>query len=781
MRRERSAHVAALLLLAVFFLLGLLLPGIHWQLQQRSLSASAADGDLARIDALRARRFFVRFNHGSRVSGSRGLRRAGDELLAALAEDDIRGAVRGGQMLLAPAAGFAQLAGLRNILVHLRGQGDGSRALLLMAHYDSAPGSEGANDDGAGVGAIVAALRALKASGRIYRDAAGDLRLQAPVDLMALFTDGEERGLLGARAFLQDDALANRVAAVVNLEARGADGPPLLFELGPGSGGLVRSALRSPAVQFHSLSDPLFGLLPYGTDFAPFKSAGIAGVNLAFIEGPEHYHNALDAVAYSNFASHLALAGAALRIAEDWIANANPQSSMQPDLAGFSLGSGGILLERRSAQVLSLLAASIWLWIAFWHLRRCSAGRMLSLWLSVRWLVPWIVLALCWLLIWRGAQAWLPEFAGRSSGGEICTAKWLKPGLLLALIGLAWRWRLRCPALRQAETARFERALIFGMLALLFSFDGAAAAWLALPLAAGALPAQGALRLASPWRMVAESLALAPLAISLGWLCSLLHFSLALSSMCGWTALPAALLPSLAAGAIAEQQWQRRSALVCILGGAALALGSMLGANVSCPLQDSLIYLQAGGEAQYASCDQPADAFVQSVLGADSAERPPLITAAPLCWPFGRVGASPRFVARGAPPPLLQFQTAPGLLRLRAQSRRAAPHLLLRLQHSSPLELEWSGKRIRLQAPDRWYSPAPGATLLLISDSNLPGGAVELQIRGSVQAIQLIDQSSGLPWGLQPAGRAALPGGRFPWNDGMIVAGPRFALPALAE
>lgn len=72
----------------------------------------------------------------------------------------------------------------QDLLVRFPGQGP---ALLLMAHYDSVPGSPGAVDNAAAVGVLIELARALAA------------RPPARPVLIA-FTAGEERGLVGARA-----------------------------------------------------------------------------------------------------------------------------------------------------------------------------------------------------------------------------------------------------------------------------------------------------------------------------------------------------------------------------------------------------------------------------------------------------------------------------------------------------------------------------------------------------------------------------------------------------
>ena len=101
-------------------------------------------------------------------------------------------------------------ARVRNVVATI-GPSSG-RHLLLNAHYDSSTAGPGAGDDGAGVATLLEVASILK-----------DERLRRPVTF--LFNEGEELGLIGARAFLERDPLAARVDSLINLEARGTTGP----------------------------------------------------------------------------------------------------------------------------------------------------------------------------------------------------------------------------------------------------------------------------------------------------------------------------------------------------------------------------------------------------------------------------------------------------------------------------------------------------------------------------------------------------------------------------
>ncbi len=165
-----------------------------------------------------------------------------------------------------------------NIVAKLQGT-DNSKAILLMAHYDSVSGSPGANDDGAGVAAILEILRALKAGPQIKND------------IIVLISDAEEIGLWGAQAFFDEHSWVNEIGIVLNLEARGSKGITTMFETGWNNKWLVNEfeeAARYPVG--NSLIDEMYQRMPNDTDFSIFKDKGFQGMNFAYIDGWQAYH-----------------------------------------------------------------------------------------------------------------------------------------------------------------------------------------------------------------------------------------------------------------------------------------------------------------------------------------------------------------------------------------------------------------------------------------------------------------------------------------------------------
>ncbi len=174
---------------------------------------------------------------------------------------------------------------VRNLVARKPGQAN-TKAVMLVAHYDSAPLAPGAADDGAAVAALLETVRVLH-SGPPLRN-----------DLIVLLTDGEELGMLGARAFVAEHAWLRDVGLVGNFEARGSHGPVFMFETSPGHGRLVAELARAASPLYAtSLAEPLYRRMPNDTDFSVFREAGLDGFNFAFIAGVEHYHEPSDSPA----------------------------------------------------------------------------------------------------------------------------------------------------------------------------------------------------------------------------------------------------------------------------------------------------------------------------------------------------------------------------------------------------------------------------------------------------------------------------------------------------
>ena len=173
-----------------------------------------------------------------------------------------------------------------NIVARLPGAGN-SKAVMLAGHYDSVSAGPGASDDGHAVALELETLRALLASPRLRND------------VLFLFTDSEEGGLLGAKGFLEHSPLVSQIGLVMNFEARGTSGPAMMFETSEGNGKIVREfAAAAPHPVTSSLSYEAYKLLPNDTDLTFFKRAGLAGLGFAYVNDVAYYHTQYDDLAH---------------------------------------------------------------------------------------------------------------------------------------------------------------------------------------------------------------------------------------------------------------------------------------------------------------------------------------------------------------------------------------------------------------------------------------------------------------------------------------------------
>lgn len=171
---------------------------------------------------------------------------------------------------------------LNNILVHVDAP-DTNETIIFMAHTDSVIQGPGAFDDIVSVAALLEGLRAIQGK-EIVRD------------LLFLFTDGEEQGLLGAAKFIADHPeYQQRTRLVVNLEARGNAGVLILFQTTDNNLGLVETYRQAVPHPFSmSIATSVYKTMPNDTDLTHFIHAGYPGMNLAAIEGSRVYHTEMD-------------------------------------------------------------------------------------------------------------------------------------------------------------------------------------------------------------------------------------------------------------------------------------------------------------------------------------------------------------------------------------------------------------------------------------------------------------------------------------------------------
>lgn len=262
----------------------------------------------------------------------------------------------------------SKAAFIRNLAGRLPGR-IGAPAVLLVAHYDSHAATPGAGDDASGTAIVLEVMRALRAGPPLEHD------------VIALFTDAEEEGMLGAAAFARDHPWRGEVGVVINVEARGAGGRSLMFETGSANLGTV--AAYSEEVQgptASSLFYALYQLLPNDTDFTRLRALGVPGLNLAFIGDVAAYHTPLDTIGRLDRRTLAQQGRAVLELARRFALRGPPADTAGGGSASFFSTPGLGLVWWPLAYRWSLLAAATLLVGAALgfglHRRRLRAGQV---------------------------------------------------------------------------------------------------------------------------------------------------------------------------------------------------------------------------------------------------------------------------------------------------------------------------------------------------------------------------------------------------------------------
>lgn len=230
---------------------------------------------------------------------------------------------------------------LQNIYAELKGKSDSY--IMLVTHYDSSKakperyaeqdGSVGAADAGYGLSTILETLRVITESNQELENG-----------IKILFTDGEEYGLLGAKQAVLEPEIFKDVNYLINIEARGTEGPAVMFETSPNNSAIIDLYKASEHPFSYSITPEIYRLLPNGTDFTVFLEHNLPGINIAVLDGLEHYHTPNDNPENLNAASMQHYGDQVLPIVREFVYNqkySNPEAlQSQDDAIFFTLGNG---------------------------------------------------------------------------------------------------------------------------------------------------------------------------------------------------------------------------------------------------------------------------------------------------------------------------------------------------------------------------------------------------------------------------------------------------------
>ncbi|MBC7543291.1 MAG: M28 family peptidase, partial [Candidatus Sericytochromatia bacterium] len=276
-------------------------------------------------------------------------------------------AIAGVEVAVQRAAGtrvprYGAVIAYRTTTVLARLTGERAESVLVSAHFDSAPESVGAADNAAGVAAALQGLQALASRGRPGRT------------VVCNFNGGEEAGLVGADAFFQHP-WSRSVVTVVNLDAAGAGGRPLLFRIG-GDQRALAQAYGGSAVAGRTtvLAQELFatGLIPSDTDYKVYhEEHGLPCLDVAMYRDGYGYHSSGDGMAALAPATidHLAAAVQALMVR---LADAGVPLGGSAGMATFfDVGGRVVAYDRPTAAVLAAVGLLL-TGLALWRGQRAS-------------------------------------------------------------------------------------------------------------------------------------------------------------------------------------------------------------------------------------------------------------------------------------------------------------------------------------------------------------------------------------------------------------------------
>jgi hypothetical protein len=195
-----------------------------------------------------------------------------------------------------------------NIIVYIRGAEDeegewwkstkpsaktkhGKGGVMVNAHFDSVSSGYGATDNGVGV---ITALQLVK-----YFTAEGNTPKRGVV---ALFNNGEEDGLYGAKAFLSHP-MASFVHTFLNLEGAGGGGRSTMFRATDTEVARAYGKARHPFGTVVANDGFSLGVVRSETDYIVFRAEGYRGVDVAFWEPRSVYHTDEDDMKHTSIDS----------------------------------------------------------------------------------------------------------------------------------------------------------------------------------------------------------------------------------------------------------------------------------------------------------------------------------------------------------------------------------------------------------------------------------------------------------------------------------------------
>jgi len=501
---------------------------------------------------------------------------------------------------------------IQNVVARLRGTG-GGKAILLLGHYDSVATGPGASDDAAGVATLLETARALQAGPAIKND------------VILLFTDAEEVGLLGVVGFVEQHPWAKDVGLALNFDTGGDTGVVYTYQTSPGNARLIAEYARAvPYAVASSMMDAVYRTMPNESDFTPLLEAGIAGFNFAHVGGKFRYHTLTDSAANLDQGSLQHQGSYALSLTRHF---------GDLDLTGLSSSSNSIyfnilglgLVQYPEAWALPIAAAIALLFVGLvalgWRRGQVTAGG-LALGAVAFGPVMLMCAGLAWV-IWQGLVKLYPQY-----GAVVDTPNgvfyWLAFGALTVAVTFCVYTLLR-RYIRLGDLALGAQLWwLIAMIMASLKMPGASC-WLAWPLLFS-LIGLGLLwlipeRQLNPWRRAVILAATAlPMLLLVGW--SPYAFYLTMGT--DLIVLPVAIMVLLLGLLVPHlDQAARPQAWILPVCAGAVAAGALIAGSLTAapdaehPQADSMFYALVADtdQAFWISSDPEPDAWTSQFLG----------------------------------------------------------------------------------------------------------------------------------------------------------------------
>jgi hypothetical protein len=568
---------------------------------------AAGDGGASAFSATLAMQDVAEIARAPHPIGTDDAVRVRSYLMARLVALGYAPQIQEGEVVEAPKRLAARV---RNIVLRIPGTTPG-KALMLVAHYDSAPGSPGAADDGASVASILETLRVLK-SGPPLRN-----------DLIVLFSDGEEAGLLGAGLFARQHPWAKDVGVALNFEYRGNAGPVWMFDTSERNGRLVREWQAAvPGALGSSLLHEVYRLMPNDTDLTALKPT-MPGMNFAAGDRYNSYHTALDNARALDRATLQQQGDMMVALARRF--GGTPLDAMQDDsvvyfdLAGVGVISYGTPLALAAAALVVAGFAALTLLAT----RRGQARPRRVLKAAGAVLATCVLLAVVCQLAWLGLRLVHPGYqlllhgSTYNGGWYLAAFAVLSAALFVAALGGLQRWfapwDLILGALALVVLGLVATSVALPGATFLFTWPtlpilAALAVVLLVPRVSGSEVARALLLLVAA--VPALLLFVPMIRLLFVALTPLLLAAVVFVASLLYCVIGAVLLP------LARPRWLTLAAL-----GASLALfaggAATSGFDAEHPQPDNLFYVQDGaaGPAWLVSDDEDLDAWTRGLLG----------------------------------------------------------------------------------------------------------------------------------------------------------------------